>query len=85
MLGVIVATVGTLVVTIQNIIMTTQRTLRNVQAMPYIRETTVSFFSVCGYQKLNIFNEGNLVFADVHLTCDNSKTPHTQLLTTIHL
>jgi len=30
----------------------------------YIRETLIQFFWVCGYNKLNKSNEGNLVFAD---------------------
>ena len=33
--------------------------------MPYFRETSISFFWVCRYNKLNKFNEGDLVFADV--------------------
>jgi len=33
--------------------------------MAYFRETSIAFFWVCGYNKLNKFNEGNLVFADV--------------------
>jgi len=34
-------------------------------AMPYVRETSISFFWVCGYNKLIPFNEANFVFADV--------------------
>jgi len=33
--------------------------------MPYFRETSISFFWVCGYNKLNKFNDGDLVFAVV--------------------
>jgi hypothetical protein len=33
--------------------------------MPYFRESSISFFWVCGYNKLNKFDEGELVFADV--------------------
>jgi len=33
--------------------------------MPYFRETSISFFWVCGYNILKKFNEGDLVFADV--------------------
>jgi len=45
-------------------IATTERTLWNIKAMPYFRETSISFFWVCGCNKLNKFNEGNSVFAD---------------------
>ena len=58
------AKVGTFVVTLENCIATTQWTLWNIKAMPYFRETSISFFWVCGYNKLNRFNEGNLDFAD---------------------
>jgi hypothetical protein len=58
------ARVGTLVKTLENSIATTQRTLWNSKAMPYFRETWILFFWVCGYNKLNKFNEGDLVFAD---------------------
>jgi len=51
--------------TLENSIATTQRTLWNSKAMPYFRETSISFFSVCGYKKLNKVNEGDLVVADV--------------------
>jgi len=50
---------------LENSIAKTQRTLWNSQALPYFREILISFLSVCGYNKLNEFNEGNLVFADV--------------------
>jgi len=50
--------------TLENSIATTQKTLWNVNAMPYFREISISFFSVCGYNKLNKFSEGNVVFAD---------------------
>jgi len=51
-----------------NSIAMTQRTLWNSQAMPYVRDTSISIFRVCWYNKVNQFNEGNLVFADeVHL------------------
>jgi hypothetical protein len=33
--------------------------------MAYFREISISLFGVCGYNKLNKFNEGDLVFADV--------------------
>jgi len=33
--------------------------------MPYFRETSISFFWICGYNKLNIFNEEDLVLDDV--------------------
>jgi len=33
--------------------------------MPYVRETSISFFGVCGYNKLIKFNEENFRFADV--------------------
>jgi len=33
--------------------------------MPYFMETSISFSWVCWYNKLNEFNEGNLVFTDV--------------------
>jgi len=50
---------------LEHSIATTQRTLWKVKAMPYFRETSISFVRVCGYNKLNEFNEGNVVFADV--------------------
>jgi hypothetical protein len=58
------ASMGTLVMTLENNIATTQRTLWNSKAMTYFRETSISFFWVGGYNKLNQFNEGDLVFAD---------------------
>ena len=73
MLVVTFTKVGTLVVTLENSIATTQRTLWNIKAMPYFRETSISFFQVCGYNKLNKFNQGNVVFSDVcseSVNCD---------------
>ena len=55
---------GKLVLTFENNIIITQRTLRNVKARPYFREISISFLWVRGYNKLNQFNEGNLIFAD---------------------
>jgi len=49
---------------LDNSIGISQRTLWNSQAMPYVRETLIPYFWVCRYNKLNKFNEGNLVFAD---------------------
>jgi hypothetical protein len=60
-------TVDTLVVMLACGIMITQRTLWNSKAIPYFRENLISFFWVCRYNKLNIFNEGDLVFADVQV------------------
>jgi len=59
------ANVGTVVVTLDNSMASTHRTLRNVEAMLYFRETSILFFWICGYNTLNKFNEGNWVFADV--------------------
>ena len=42
------ANVGILVMMLENSIVTTQRTLRNVQAMPYFRETLISFSEFVG-------------------------------------
>ena len=61
------AKVGKRVTTLENSITTTQRTIKNGTAMPHFRETSISFFSVCGYNKLNNLNEGNLVFVDAHV------------------
>ena len=71
------ASVGTLVVTLENTFATTRRTLWNSQAMQYFRETSISFFWVCGYNKLNKFNEGDLVFPDVYIrrVSDNFCSP----------
>jgi len=33
--------------------------------MPYVREISISFIGVCGYNELIKFNEANFVFADV--------------------
>jgi hypothetical protein len=52
-------------VTLENSIATTQRTVWNSKAMQYFREISISFFGVCGYNKLTKFNDGHLVFADV--------------------
>jgi len=76
--------VGTLAVTLENSITTTQRTLWYSTAMAHFRETSISFFWVCGYNKLNKFNEWNLVFADVSYPwykaqdCGRSVEPHFQ-------
>jgi hypothetical protein len=69
---VIFAKVGTLVVTLQISIVTTERILWITKAMPYFRETLISFFLVCGFNKLNKVDEGDLVYADVpkgHCIC----------------
>jgi len=50
--------------TVENSIATTQWTLWNSVAMPYFRETWISFFGVCGHTKQNIFNKENSVFAN---------------------
>jgi hypothetical protein len=42
--GCYIIKVGTLVVTLESSIVTSQRTLQNIKAMPYIRETLISFF-----------------------------------------
>jgi len=55
---------STIIIARTNRIATTQRTLWNSKAMPYFSETSISFFWVCGYNKLNKFNEWDLVFAD---------------------
>jgi len=57
--------VGSLVVTLEHSIGTTQRTLWNSKVKLDFRETLISIFGICVYNKLNKFNEGNLVFADV--------------------
>ena len=36
------------------------------------RETSISFFGVCGYNNLIKFNEGNFVFADVAIPQNTS-------------
>jgi hypothetical protein len=51
--------------TLENPIETSQRTLRNINSMAHFREILISFLCVCGYNKRNIFDRGNLVFADV--------------------
>ena len=73
------ASVGTLVLTLENSIATTQGTLWNSQAMPYFRETSISFFWVCGYNKLNKFNEGDLVFADAVTSLQNTNLSYPSL------
>jgi len=45
----------------------------NSQAMAYFRETSISLFWVCGYNKLNKCNEGDLVFADEQAMCSGSR------------
>jgi len=65
----ICAKVSTLGVTLENSIVTTQRTLRNIQAMPNFRETSIFIFWVSGYNNPTKFNEGNLVLADVSSNC----------------
>jgi len=77
------ARVGTPVMTLGNSIVTTQRTLWNVKAMPYFSETLISFFWVCGYNKLIEFTEGNLVFADVTISSEAVST--TVLLSALEL
>jgi len=68
MLIVIFAIVSTLVLTLENHIPMTQKILWNSKAMPYFRETAISFFFwVCGYIKLYKLNEGDLVLGDVCL------------------
>jgi hypothetical protein len=62
---VIFALVGELVVTLKHSIATTNTTLQNFEAMAYLRECLISFFSVCRYKKYNTFDDGYLVFADV--------------------
>jgi hypothetical protein len=47
---------------------TSQRTLQNIKAMPYIRETLISFFWICEYFQLISFKERYLVFADEQIT-----------------
>jgi len=64
-LFVTIAKVGTPVMMLENSIATTQRTPWISKAMLYLREISTLFFRVCGYNKLNTFKEGNLVFADV--------------------
>jgi hypothetical protein len=49
---------------LENSIAMTQRTLWNSKALPYFRETSISLFRVCGENKLNRYNQGDLVFAD---------------------
>jgi len=56
-----------MVVMLDNSIPPTQSTLRNVEPMAYSRETSISFFWVCGYNQINKFTEGNLVFANVYI------------------
>jgi len=46
-------------------IATTSCMFRIIGATPYVRETSISFFGVCEYNKLIKFKEANLVFADV--------------------
>jgi len=40
--------------------------------MSYFRETSISFFWVCGYNKLNKFKDGNWVFAHAVLSIDTA-------------
>jgi len=49
---------------LDNSIATTNRTFWNSKAIPYVRETSISIFWVCEYNKLIKINEGILVFAD---------------------
>jgi len=56
--GVTFAKVGTLVVTLGNSIVITQRTLWNIKAMPYFRETSISVFEFVGtINKINLMKE----------------------------
>jgi len=48
-------------------IATTPWTFRIIRATPYVREISISFFGVCGYNNLIKFNKANFVFADVDL------------------
>jgi len=59
-----IAKVGTHIATVESSIATTKKTLSKVGAMPYFREISILMFLVCGFIKLNTFNEGNLVFVD---------------------
>jgi len=72
-----VATVGTLVMTLEKSIARIHITLWNVKAMPYFRETLISFFPVCGFNSLNKFNEGQVIFDNVGCaaTCPESHNP----------
>lgn len=40
------------------------KTVGNVKVMPYLRDTSISFCSLCGYDKLKKLHEGKLVLAD---------------------
>jgi hypothetical protein len=60
------AKVGTLVLMVENSIVTTQTILWNINTISYFRETSISCFGDCGYNHLNKYNEGNVVFADAH-------------------
>jgi hypothetical protein len=57
-------TVVTVVMTLENSITMTQSTLWNSKAMPYFRETSISFVLICAYNKLNQLNEEDLDFSD---------------------
>jgi len=59
-----ITNVSALVMMLEDSIATTQRTIWNSIAMPYFRQSSISYLWVGGYIKRNKFNEGNIVFPD---------------------